>query len=468
MKFRIIAILIIILSVWLGFLLNKSHQEGTDFKYGLDLSGGTHLVYRADVSNVEAGNVDNSMDILRRTIEKRVNIFGVSEPIVQVEKGGAFSSSEDNNRLIVELPGVTDLDEALKAIGETPLLEFKLETEDQQKIENAIETSEDGTIKIKDGMIDEIYQATGLTGGQLQSARLVFDQRTSQPVVTLDFNKEGAELFRKITKENVGRTMAIFLDGEIISAPVIRQEISGGTAQIDGQFTPEEARSLASNLSFGALPVPIELISSQTIGASLGSDALSSGINALLISMGLIFLFLVVFYRFPGVLASFSLGIYLLIILALFKWIPVVLTTPGIAGLILSIGMAVDANILIFERMKEELDGGRTLFDGISEGFKRAWPSIRDGNISSLLAAAVLYWFSDTAIIKGFALVFALGVLVSMISAVLISRTFLLAVSKDKLGPVSRFLYSKGLTNIVKREHSLHFAKVTGDKKVKS
>lgn len=429
-------------------MLYQSHQDGTDFKYGLDLSGGTHLVYRADVSNVEQARIDDSMDILRTTIEKRVNIFGVSEPLVQVEKGSSFASDEDSNRLIVELPGVTDLDEALKAIGETPLLEFKLETDDEEKFQSFITATQEENAEITKEMLDEIYVSTGLTGGQLESARLVFDQTTGKPVVTLDFNSEGAELLRTLTRENIGKTMAIFLDGEIISAPVIRQEIAGGTAQIDGQFTPEEGRDLANNLSFGALPVPIELISSQTIGASLGADALATGINSLMISIGLIFIFIILFYRLPGLLASVSLVVYLLIILALFKWIPVVLTTPGIAGLILSIGMAVDANILIFERMKEELDGGRSLFDGISEGFKRAWPSIRDGNISSLLAAAVLYWFSDTAIIKGFALVFALGVLVSMISAVVISRTFLLAIAKNNLGPISRFLYSKGITNI--------------------
>lgn len=425
MKFRIFSVLIIILAIWLGFQLYK---DGDNFKYGLDLSGGSHLVYRADVSNVLSGEVDESMDILRRTIEKRVNIFGVSEPIVQTEKGSAFSSDEDQNRLIVELPGVTDIDEALKAIGQTPLLEFKLAKEGTENIE---------------------YEPTGLTGGQLKRAALVFNQ-TSQPVVTLEFNSDGAELFRQLTKDNVGNVMAIFLDGEVISAPVIRQEIIGGTAQIDGQFTPEEARDLVNNLNFGALPVPIELISTQTIGASLGSDALATGINALMVSVGLIFIYIILIYRLPGLIAAFSLITYILIILALFEWIPVVLTTPGIAGLILSIGMAVDANVLIFERMKEELDKGRSLFDGISEGFKRAWPSIRDGNISSLLAATILYWFSDTAIIKGFALVFALGVLISMISAVLISRTFMFAFSKEKIGPIARFLYSKGLTNIKK------------------
>lgn len=448
MKFRIFSVLIILIAVWLGFSIFNS---SSDFKYGLDLSGGTHLVYRADVSLVQNGETDEAMDILRRTIERRVNIFGVSEPLVQVEKGSAFSSSEDINRLIVELPGVTDLEEALKAIGETPLLEFYLE-KDQDEVSDITQNAsvnDDGTLELN---IDpaELYKPTGLTGGQLKSSSLVFDHVSGQPVVTLQFNSDGADLFQEITRENIGKTLAIILDGEIISAPIIRTEIAGGTAQIDGQFTPEEARDLVNNLNFGALPVPIELVSSQTIGASLGSDALNSGINAMALAIVIIFAFLILFYRLPGVLASISLVSYLLIVLALFKWIPVVLTTPGIAGLILSIGMAVDANILIFERMKEQLDRGNSLKDGINEGFKKAWPSIRDGNISSLLAAMVLYWFSDTAIIKGFALVFAIGVLVSMISAVLISRTLLLAISHEKLGAIGRFLYSKGVTNIKK------------------
>jgi len=453
MKFRIFSLVIVILTVYLGVSLYNSHQAGNDFKYGLDLSGGTHLVYRANVSSIKPEDVDASMDILRKTIEKRVNIFGVSEPLVQVENGSAFSSEEDQNRLIVELPGVTDLDEALKAIGETPLLEFKLQTTDEAKLE-AVKTAtvgEDGKLSVNLD-VNDLYTPTGLTGGQLKRAALVFDNTTQQPLVTLEFNSDGADLFRQITKDNIGNVMAIFLDGQVISAPVIRTEISGGVAQIDGQFTPEEARSLVSNLNFGALPVPIELISSQTIGASLGTGALVTGINALILSLGLIFIYIILFYRLPGLIASFSLITYLLVILALFKWIPVVLTTPGIAGLILSIGMAVDANVLISERLKEELDAGRNLKEAIEEGFKKAWPSIRDGNISSLLAAVILYWFSDTAIIKGFALVFALGVLVSMISALLVSRTFLLAISHDKLGKFGRFFYSKGITNIYNRE----------------
>lgn len=447
LKYRFMTLVIIVVAVAVGFFVYNSevNKTGKEFKYGLDLSGGTHLVYRADTSGVESSEVDEAMDVLRRTIDRRVNIFGVSEPLVQVEKGGAFSNENDSNRLIVELPGVTDLEDALGAIGETPLLEFKLQTTDEELIATLPEL--DGEDLTKE-LFDQIYIPTGLTGGQLERAILVFDQVTGEPTVSIEFNKEGSDLFAEITRENIGNFLAIFLDGEIISAPVIRSEIVGGTAQITGQFTPEEARDLVNNLNFGALPVPIELISTQTIGATLGGDTLSSGVKALMVSMVVIFTFLVLFYRLPGFIASISLVFYLIFMLTLFKLIPVVLTASGLAGFILSIGMAVDANILIFERLKEELDSGKGLRESILDGFKRAWPSIRDGNISSILAAAILFWFSGTSLIKGFALVFALGVLVSMISAVLVSRTLLMVISTENIGNFGRIFYSKGFSKI--------------------
>jgi preprotein translocase subunit SecD len=447
-KYRFFSVVIVLVAVAIGVFVYQSeiHKEGKEFKYGLDLSGGSHLVYRADTSNVLEDEVANAMEILRRTIERRVNIFGVSEPLVQVEKGGAFSNKDDQNRLIVELPGVTDLDEALNAIGETPLLEFKLQTTDPDLVSTLEDL--DGE-DISNELFDQIFIPTGLTGRQLESAGLVFDNTSGRPLVTLEFNKDGQDLLSEITRNNIGNIMAIFLDGEIVSAPVIQTEIIGGTAQINGDFGPEEARDLANNLNFGALPVPIELISTQTIGATLGSDTLSSGVKALVISIFIIFAFLILYYRLPGLLASVSLIFYLLVMLALFKLVPVVLTASGIAGFILSIGMAVDANILIFERLKEELDRGKSLREAIKDGFSRAWPSIRDGNTSSILAAAILFWFSGTSLIKGFALVFGLGVLVSMISAVLVSRTLLMVVSTEKLGDIGRFVYSKGFAKVV-------------------
>lgn len=447
-KFRIFSIIIIVLIVWLGFSLYQGQKTGKQFKYGLDLSGGTQLIYRADTSKVSASDVDRSMDSLRRVIERRVNLFGVSEPVVQIEKGSAFSDSKDQNRLIVELPEITDVNEALKMIGQTPLLEFRLMTQDQNLLDELKKAESENNIEFLNQNIYKIYTSTGLTGGQLKRANLVFDPNTSKPIVTLEFNKEGADLFAKLTKENVGNIMAIFLDGQIISAPVIRQEITGGTAQIDGQFTAEEGKELVNNLNFGALPLPIEIISTQTIGASLGENTLSLGFKALILSMIGVSIFMILYYRFPGVVASVALLSYLFVMLTVFKLIPVVLTAPGIAGFILTIGMAVDGNVLIFERMKEELEKGKNLKDAIHEGFNRAWPSIRDGHLSSILAALVLYWFSGTSLIQGFALVFVLGVLASLLSSVIVSRTFMFAIAHDKLGKMGRFFYSKGFSNI--------------------
>lgn len=393
-------------------------SEKFPFKYGLDLSGGTELVYEADVSSVEGSEIGTSMQTLRDVIERRVNLFGVSEPVVQTEEASIFSGEGSNHRLIVELPGITDVDEAVRLIGETPTLEFKLLREDasEEDLENS-------------------FADTGLTGRFLESAKLEFSggqaQVASEPIVVLNFNEEGSELFAEITRNNVGRILAIFLDDSVISTPVVRQEITGGTAQISGGFDAEEARDLARNLNFGALPVPINLASTQSVGSTLGNQTLDQGIVAGIIGLGVVSVFLILWYRLSGVMAVLSLSLYLLILMSLFKLIPVVLTASGIAGLILSIGMAVDANILIFERIKEEIFGGRKVKEAIEEGFRRAWPSIRDANITSILTAIILFWFG-TSLVKGFALVFGLGIVVSMFTAIVVTKTFLLALPVKK------------------------------------
>ena len=251
-------------------------------------------------------------------------------------------------------------------------------------------------------------------------------------------------MFSRITKENVGSQLAIFLDGQSISAPVIQEEIMGGTATISGNFTPESARELVKNLNFGALPVPIELISTETIGATLGEEAVTRGLLAGIIGFAVVALFMVLWYRLPGLIATVSLTLYVLLMLALFKLIPVVLTAAGIAGLVLSIGMAVDANVLVFERMKEELRSDKKLSQAVHDGFARAWLSIRDSNIASILSALVLFWFG-TSLIKGFALVFGLGVLVSMLTALSITRTFLYALGKLSYTRLTKFLFGSGL-----------------------
>lgn len=435
-KKRLGALGLLIVAAAVGFFVWKTQAAGSrfNFKLGLDLSGGTHLVYKADTSHLAGGDVPGAMAALRDVIERRVNLFGVSEPIVQTEQSGLLGGGGEN-RLIVELPGVTDVSKAVAMIGQTPLLEFRL-------VKDTTGMTKEEIAKLTP---DELFLPTGLTGRYLESAQVSFDQRTGAPLVLLNFNSQGADLFAKITKANVGKVLAVFLDGQAITTPVIQQEIDSGSAEISGSFTPDEARTLARNLNYGALPVPIELVSTQTIGASLGDAALHAGVKAGLIAYAIIAIFLILWYRLPGFLAAVSLLVYVTLNLALFKLIPVVLTAAGIAGFILSLGMAVDANILIFERMKEELSSGRSLDDAIREGFSRAWFSIRDSNLSSIITAVVLYFFASTAIVKGFALVFLIGVLVSMFTAITASRT-LLAAARFGSGEsrFARFLFSCG------------------------
>lgn len=414
------ALVVIGVSVAIGFFvyLNATSDGARfPFKLGLDLAGGSHLVYEADVSKVNPEEVAELMNVLRDVIERRVNIFGVSEPIVQVERS-SFVAQEQHERLVVELPGVTNVEDAVAEIGRTPLLEFRLV--DQSAA--VATTSATGT----DPFID-----TGLTGRYLQSASLEFaggqgGQLSNEPIVSIVFNQEGAELFERITRENVGGNLAIFLDGAMLSAPRINETIAGGRAIISGGFTPDEARDLAQNLNFGALPVPIELISTQTVGASLGGEVLGKGVIAGVYGLGFIMLFMVAWYRLPGLVASIALLSYTVIMLALFMVIPVTLTAAGLAGLILSLGMAVDANVLVFERMKEEFQAGKRSREAARDGFKRAWSAIRDGNVTSLFSAIILFWFG-TSIVKGFALVFGIGVLISMITALTLTRTLLMA-----------------------------------------
>jgi protein-export membrane protein SecD len=450
-KHRVLAIIIILISILAGYFVYSSQFRANSqykFKLGLDLSGGTHLVYAADISHLNSGDVDSAMSALRDVIERRVNLFGVSEPLVQLENTGALGGNQQE--LIVELPGVTDINSAIAIIGQTPVLDFKLlnDAVAAQTAKVQASTTSSATTSPANLFID-----TGLTGRLLDNAQLQFDPQTGEPQVELIFNSEGQALFAKITRENVGHVLAIFLDGKEISSPVIREEIADGKAQISGNFTATEAQLLVRDLNYGALPVPINLIGTQKIGASLGETALHQGLQAGILAFIIIALFLILWYRLPGFLAVISLSIYVIIMLFLFKIIPVVLTSAGLAGFILSIGMAVDANILIFERMKEEFRKGLDIHAGIHEGFHRAWTSIRDGNLSSIITAIVLFELSSTPLIRGFALIFGIGVLVSMLTAISISRTFLLAISprneKKELASIKnsrtqKFLFNNG------------------------
>lgn len=625
------------------------------FRLGLDLQGGTHLVYVADVKNIPTSEHPEAISGVRDVIERRVNAFGVSEPLVQTNKSG------DEWRVIVDLAGVKDVSEAISLIGETPILEFKEQgemepvrelTEEERadmetyneaalvKVEEALEKAKeddadfaslvieysmdgmtlesggdigfvtdstayygsfvnevdvngyepgtlipevlttplglhvvryeeqreageemkashilicfDGTERCgvertreeaealvsdlkekatgsnfgslaiensddlgsgpqggdlgwfgpgamvkpfedavfaleKGGISDAVESAFGfhliykldertsyehrfshvlvsarsdsyylpppdpwknteLSGKHLDRAILQFSGQTNEPQVGLEFNDEGSDLFAAITARNIGRPVAIFLDGEAISVPTVNEEITGGSAVISGSFNIQESKLLARRLNAGALPVPINLESQQSVGASLGQDSLTKSLYAGLLGFLVVALFMLAYYRLPGLIAIIALTLYTAINLALYKVIPVTLTLSGIAGFILSVGMAVDANILIFERLKEELIRGRTLGSAIDEGFRRAWLSIRDSNFTTLISCSILF-YTSSSLIKGFALTLGIGVLISMFSAITVSRTLLRLVSGWK--PLKKtFLYMPGIHKV--------------------
>lgn len=604
------------------------------FNLGLDLQGGTHLTYRADVSDIPQERRESAVQGVRDVIEKRVNVLGVSEPNIRTTK-----TQEGSYRIVAELAGIKDVEEAIKKIGETPLLEFKEEAEpkteltdaDKQRIKehnqeaeqmaeevlgkvisggdfdalvaeydekrsseetrnteptwidergfpevvNAIKDLQKGNItsdlvetekgyviakyldqrvrknedgdpakEIKAGHLlicyegskgcdndlsrDEAYQkiqelkeeatpenfselakehstepGAGINAGQLGWIRkgdmvepfedTVFDQevgsisyivetkfgyhlihkqeerniqeyqiheiyidkmqesellqgdkewentqlsgkylsgasvnftRTGASQVALEFNSEGGDLFEEITRKNVDKEVGIFLDGELISAPTVNEAIAGGQAVIEGKFTVDEAKELAQRLNAGALPVPIELISQKTVGASLGQESINNSLQAAIIGLAFVALFMIIVYRLSGLLAVLSLGVYGTLVLAIFKLFAVTLTLGSLAGFVVSIGMAVDANVLIFERFKEELRRDKTLEQAVPQAFKRAWPSIRDGNISTLITCFILMQFT-TSIVRGFAITLFVGILVSMFTAIIVTRNFI-------------------------------------------
>lgn len=494
------------------------------FSLGLDLQGGTQLVYQADLSKVPAEDHRSSVEGVRDVIERRVNAFGVAEPLVQTTKAG------DQWRIIAELAGVHDVNQAITMIGQTPLLEFKeqnpnptveLTEEQKQQLATfneqarqraeallaqallpgtdfaalATKNSEDQGSVANGGDLDfqarglfvpefektcfddlkvgevspvltqspfgyhiirkeaeqgegESYQArcrhiliqtateqsfaaadnawmnTELTGTYLKRARVQFDPSSQAPEVSLEFNDAGAKLFGEITGRNIGKPVAIFLDGSPISVPTVQDAITSGSAVISGNFSITEAKLLAQRLNAGALPVPIQLVSQQTVGATLGNESVAKSLRAGLAGLLVVAIFMILYYRLPGLTAVGALLIYGALVLAIFKLIPVTLTLAGIAGFILSLGMAVDANVLIFERLKEELRAGKPLNVALSEGFKHARSSIIDGNMSTLITCFILMSFT-TSLIKGFAITLILGILVSMFSAMVVTRLML-------------------------------------------
>ncbi len=527
----------IILITLLAFLINyptipdwvPGHQWFSNQKshLGLDLQGGTQLIYQTDTSQIPNDQKEESIEGSRDVIERRVNYFGVSEPLVQTIKSG------QEWRLLIELPGVKDVHAAINMIGETPILEFKEEgppqeitEEEKQQIKEyndqaliraqeilqqalnpemdfavlAQDYSEDpgskneggdvgwfikgimvpefekavfedlkvGEIttslvktdfgyhiikktdeRIEDDEVKEVrashilvgirseemfqginWQYTGLTGKQLKSAFVSFTSQTNEPEVSLEFNEEGASLFAEITEKNIGKPVAIFLDNVPLSIPLVREKIPSGRAVITGTFNLKEAKELAQRLSAGALPVPIKLISQQNIGPSLGRVSMEKSLIAGILGFLLIIIFMVSFYGRRGIIASLALLIYALIVLAFYKLVPVTLTLAGLAGFILSLGMAVDANILIFERIKDEEKLGKPCLGALHDGFRHAWSAIRDGNVTTLIVCFILYYFG-TGLVRGFGLTLGIGVLVSMFTAITVTKTFLELIIKE-------------------------------------
>lgn len=382
-----------------------SFQRDLTFKLGLDLQGGTRLIYKAKLDAINGQDPAEALAGVRDVIERRVNSFGVSEPLIQTNKSG------DEYRVIVELAGVQDPEEAKKLIGQTPQLDFRKEV---------TTSSEQNT----DSIALPSFERTKLSGKNLKRAAVEFDQVRGAPQINLTFDTEGSDLFANITKENIGKRIAIYLDGVPISAPVVQSEITNGQAVISGGFTLDEAKRLVRDLNSGALPVPIELIGQTVIGPSLGQTAISKSIVAGTIGLAAVMVWMIFYYRLPGFIASLALIIYTILFLAIIKLLPITLTLAGIAGFIMSIGMAVDANVLIFERFRENLRNGKTVPFALKEGFTAAWSAIQASNVSSLITGFVLYGFG-TSIVRGFALTFSLGIILSMFTAITVSRGIL-------------------------------------------
>ncbi len=417
--------------VWFDriFALGAENPRSLDeFKLGLDLQGGTQVLLEADVAEGQT-LADGAMSAAKTIVENRVNGLGVAEAMVQ---------SQGDQRLIVELPGVDNPDQAVETLRSTGQLEF-VDPQGQQLSQGMIINTTNRPTAAKDALAagnaaaaaipypDTVF-STVMTGVVLKNAIATLDQ-FNQWQINFELTSAGSDQFYEYTKAHVGLQMAIVLDGMVLSAPVINAAIQD-SGVITGQFTEAEANSLAVQMRYGALPVPLRVVDIRTIGASLGQDSVDNSLRAGLLGIVAVLLFMIVMYRLPGVLASIALVIYVLLNLMIFKLIPVTLTLPGIAGFVLSAGMAVDANILIFERMKEELRVGRSVRLAVETGFSRAWLAIRDGALSTLISSLVLYWFGNTfgaSVVKGFAVTLSIGVLLSMFTAVTVTRTLMRA-----------------------------------------
>jgi len=440
MKNRYVRLLIIILvilavAIWIDLPNNPgihigSYNRDIDTRYGLDLVGGVQALLEADLP-VDADIDAEQMNTALKIVENRVNPEGVSEVLVQ--KAG-------ERRIVVELPGETDPERALARLKQTGLLEFvdmsSLSPEQAFAMEGAkiqtdygTEPGASSTEVISPTQEGPVFH-TVMTGSGLKEAGVTTSQ-TGEYQVAFELQGDDIKTFATFTSQNIGNVLAIVLDKEVISAPRINDAITDGKGVITGNFDVESANDLAVTLRYGALPIPLKVVESRTVGPTLGQDSLRKSLVAGAIGFTVVILFMLLYYRLPGFLADISIIVYAVLALALFKYIPVTLTLPGIAGFLLSTGSALDANILIFERMKEELRAGRPLRNSADIGWQRAWPSIRDSNIATLITCAILFWFGSqfgATIVKGFSLTLALGVIVSLFIALVVTRTLLILV----------------------------------------
>jgi preprotein translocase subunit SecD len=395
-------------------LFGREITNDLPLKEGLDIQGGMQLILQADMTKIPESDRETALESAKEIIQRRVDLYGVSEPVIQTIHNGS------DYRISVDLAGVNDPNQAIQLIGTTAELDFRLQI---------ASPSAEATVSAVAFLSQ--FQPTGLTGRDLKRAAVQFDQQTGKPVVAMEFNEEGKQKFAKITEQNIGRVLAIFLDQFPVTAPTINSAIYDGQAIITGQFTVEEAKQLGIQLNAGALPVPIQIIQQQTIGATLGQQSVQESVRAGLIGLALIIIFMIAYYGWKGFLASLSLIVYAFFTVAVYKLLGVTLTLPGIAGLLLTIGMAVDANILIFERMKEELRSGRSFQQAMELGFGRAWNSIKDANLTTIFVSLILInpldfpFLNTSGMVRGFGLTLLIGVLISLFTGMIVTKTLM-------------------------------------------
>ena len=422
----VLVVAIAALAIWFSYPpLDVVDEEGNvsqegKLNLGLDLQGGMHLILQVDTSKLSANEAKDAPQRALEVIRNRIDQFGVLEPVIQLQ---------GNDRLLVQLPGITDRERAKEIIGRTAHLEFRMVSDDPELIKRAMAGEEIPgfelkTMESRDGKTETLVLESdaALTGDMLVDATTEFSQQGfGQPYVSLEFNDKGGDTFSDLTGQNVGKRLAVVLDGEIYTAPVIRERIPSGRAQITGNFSVQEAKDIALILRAGALPAPVEIIEERSVGPALGKDSVQKGIHAILIGGMCVLLFMAVYYLIAGVIADFALVLNILIITGALSYFGATLTLPGIAGLVLTIGMAVDSNVLIFERIREESRLGKSLRAAIHAGYDKAFWTILDANVTTLISALILFQFG-TGPIRGFATTLSIGIIASMFTSLVVTR----------------------------------------------